>query len=133
MQGLPKTLDQTWVDLRSERPDWDADMRAAHLSSYSRTVGGGPFVLVKSGAMSRGIVSGDGEGFVMRGPAELQIGNQNGLLEYHFNSGTAICFTGKSGYGCAILLSDEEMRERTKPPRSSPEGGAAASSAGARN
>jgi hypothetical protein len=134
IQGLPKVLDQAWVNLRSEgKAAWDADMMAAHLTSYSRTVGGGPFVLVKTGAMSRGIVSGDGEGFVMRGPAEFQIGNQSGLLEYRLNSGTAICFTGKSGYGCAVALSGEEMRERTKPPAPSPEGEAGTSSSAARD
>jgi hypothetical protein len=121
INGIPKTVDQAWVDLRSEgRAAWDADMRAAGLAGYWRTVGGGAFVLIREGAPFRLIGASDGTGFVVHGPAEVQVGNQDGLLEYRLNSGTAICFTGDTGYGCAVELSIEEMIERTKPAKSAP-------------
>jgi hypothetical protein len=116
INGTPKPLSAAWVELRlTDKAAWTAAARQAGVTSWSKSVGDGPFLLMKGGSTRVGIVTGDGAGQLIIGPADIQIGNQNGLLEYSIHSGRAICFTSKTGYGCAVALSDEEMRERTKP------------------
>jgi hypothetical protein len=116
ISGIPKPLSAAWVDLRlTDKASWAAAARQAGVTSWSRSVGDGPFFLMRGGATRVGIVTGDGVGQLITAPADIQIGNQNGLLEYSIHSGRAICFAGRTGYGCAVGLSDEEMRERTKP------------------